>query len=335
MIFGFLVRKLDALDGSLSTVHLMTAACNAGHEVLVCEAGSFSQLDTGALSVPGIWLRSKTQELSSHQVAAAVHAKARTELRPYDLGLCSILFPRIIWSPEEIGNATLLNLLSRLEDQGCHVINRVEVLRRFASAHHWAEFPTAVQPRHLITRDLTEAQAWLAAQGDSDVFARGLHQRSGTHPIRVAAADPQLEPTIQGILAQDAAVLFTYPVQAPEKRILWMDGKILGGYATSAPAWTGRGSDAPVRPFISDMNEAEAAVYLQVEPVLKALQMNLAMIAIADNVLTGIEAMAPGGIDCINRLYNCRVENSIVRQAVRQFNAKSANRQPETASTAE
>lgn len=331
MQIGFLVRKLESLDASLSTMHLMAAACNAGHDVLVCEASAFSQLDAGPLLLPGVWLRSKRRDLTSRQVAGAVLAKAQARKNSYDLSTCGILFPRLIWSPEELNSPTLLNLLARLEEQGVHMVNSADTIRRFATAHHWAEFPADIRPVHLITRELSEALAWLDREGEPDVYARTLHHRTGAQPLRFQRNDEQRQALLTGLLAQDAVTLYELRSQAPEKRILWMDGKILGGYAMRTPAWTGRNAGADSIPFISDMNEAEAAVYLQVEPVLKSLRVNLAMIAIVDGTLAGIEAMAAGGIDCIDRLYNCRIESNIIRQAVRQWNQRAT---PATAPTA-
>ncbi|MGH7145513.1 MAG: hypothetical protein ACREJ2_15490 [Planctomycetota bacterium] len=346
MQIGFLVRKLEALGPSLSTVHLIAAACNAGHDVLVCEASGWSQLDSGALMLPGIWLRSKRPDLTSRQVAGALLARAGEAKRVYDLSSCEIVFPRIIWSPEEMHGGPLLNLLGRMADQGVLLINGPDALRRFATAHQWSEAPAEVQPPHLITRDLAEAQEWLAGQaGDpaaanragSELYARTLHQRSGVRPTRLHPDDAQRDTVLAGLLASDSLVLFGLPAGAPEKRILWMDGKILGGYAVRAPAWTGAVEGRPVAPYISDMNEREAAVYLQIEPVLRERGVKLAMIAIVDGVLSGVEAMTPGGIDCIDRLYNCRIETNIVRLAVRQANnqrsTKPAEPAPEAAPT--
>ncbi|HTL52763.1 MAG TPA: hypothetical protein VL860_09330, partial [Planctomycetota bacterium] len=199
MQIGFLVRRLDALDASLSTVHLITAACNAGHEVLAFEAGAFSQLDAGPLLLPAVWLRSKRGDLTSHQVAAALQAKAAAHKAAYDIAACSILFPRIIWTPEELNNATLLNLLARLEEQGVHVVNSADTLRRFATAHQWAEFPTEIQPRHLITREPSEALTWIDQETEAEVYARTLHHFTGMQPIRFRRDDPQRESLLAGL----------------------------------------------------------------------------------------------------------------------------------------
>jgi glutathione synthase len=309
MRIGIAITRAASVDATWTTLHLARSALARGHQVRFIEPWDF-EVD----SRDKLIARSHAFDPPAPDAEAMADALTRRSAprRFVDLGALDLLLLRA--SP--LDNA-ILTFAGLAQDRGVAVVNDPAGVARVSHKAWLASIPGIRTPPTLVTRSLGTAQAFYADSRQGVVVkpARGSGGRGVSH---VPADQPAL---MDGAFAaartygDGYVVVQSYLVDAEhgEKRLVWMDGVVLGGYLRRrAPGEfrhnLARGGTAEA----VHITAAEHAMVARLDPPLRAAGIRIAGIDLIGGMVTEVNALNPGGAFHTDRLQGTHLADEIV-----------------------
>lgn len=308
MQLGIVVSRAATLDVTWTTIHIAIAALARGHEVRFIEPWDLEVNDRRQLIArshgfrdPGLTARRMVQAL-----------RRRTALRQY-LRVDTLDALLLRSSPFD---TTLAALAMIAESQGVAVVNSPAAMLQVQHKSWLASLPDVDIPPTLITRSRAQAAMFYDKHRKPVVVkpARG----SGGHGVTlVQRRDPiGLERAFRAAQTGTGHVVVQTVVagaDAGEKRLVWMDGDILGGYLrTQAPGEFRHNLKQGGEAVPTAITPHDHAVVGALSPHLRRAGIRLAGIDLLGGKLLEINVVNPGGSFHADRLHGTDVSGQIV-----------------------
>jgi len=216
MRLAFVVDPLDHLKAYKdSSIAMMRAARDRGHEVLALEAREIMVLD-GAVRANVRSLEVTDDDQAWHRVKG----EERARLADFDY----VLMRKDPPFDQEYYYATLL--LERAEAEGAQVVNSPRALRDWNEKLAILRFPELCPPT-LVASDMAAVHAFIDAHGDT--ILKKLDGMGGAMIFRVTSADPNRNVIVETLTAFGARTImaqrFVPEITLGDKRVLVIDGE--------------------------------------------------------------------------------------------------------------
>lgn len=305
MQVGFLIRSAVALTDRWTTTHWISAACGLGHDVWVFEASDVTVRDR-------CW-QTRAFVLTGHRSPEeVVYALTRRTVprRRIRLARLDALFLRA--APLDVG---VLAMGAALEDEGVAVVNppRAQLLVSHKSWLASLDLPT---PATLVTRSRGEAHSFHQLHGC--IIVKPDRGSGGQDVFRVDEGDQEgLEEAFERVATQRRRVVLQTLLdgRAGERRLLWCDGEILGGYVRRSAEGEFRhnlkrgGTPEPI-----ELTDADLAWGASLVPTLGHCGIRFAGLDVLDDHLLEVNAVNPGGTVYADALHGTRLAEAVVRR---------------------
>jgi glutathione synthase len=320
LLLGIAISRATSMDATWTTVHVARAALARGHKVRFIEPWDFEvdvrgQLTarTHAFDPPVVDADTIIRKLH-HRTAARRYL--RIDALDVLLMRCAPLDP------------TLLAFATMAKDLGVEVANDPDALIRVSHKAWLAGLPDVPTPPTLVTQSSGQAQLFYEKYRRPVVVkpARG----SGGHNVWfVRRRDPQ---GFDNAFAEargygDHVVVQVYLDEAEngEKRIVWMDGEVLGGYLRRrAPGEFRHNLKQGATAEPTTITPTELGVVARLTPHLRRAGLRLAGIDMIGAYVIEVNALNPGGAFHADRLHQSDVSGSIVTRLERQLAQRAA-----------
>lgn len=312
MQLGILVRRAANLDSTWTTLHLAQAALDRGHDVRFMEPGDIEVDDRRQLVARTFGFESAGGITVERMVRAL--RKREAPRRYLRLDALDVLLMRC--APFD---PTIAALGLMAADAGVEVVNDPRGMLRVQHKAWLASLPGVPIPRTLVTRSLAQAQVFFDKHRKPVVVkpARGSGGRA-VHFVRrrdPVGFDRAFRAASEALGSDRHVVVQTYlpEAEAGEKRLVWMDGTLLGGYLrTRAPGEfrhnLKQGGEA-VRTTISASDERVSEA---LSPHLIAAGIRLAGLDLIGEHLVEVNTVNPGGSYHADRLHGTDVSGRII-----------------------
>ncbi len=322
MILGIAIPRTTSLDVTWTTVHVARAALARGHRVRFVESWDFEVDDRGQLVA-------RAYAFEPGQVSAETLVdglQTRTAPRRY-LRIDSLDVLLLRANPFD---PTLLAFAEMAKARGVDVVNDPSALLRLSSKAWLASLPDVPTPATLVTQSLAMAEVFYEKHRRPVVLkpARGSGGQGVTLVRRRDRAG--LEGAFERARAGgEHVVVQTYLEEAEqgEKRLVWMDGLVLGGYLRTRAEGEFRhnlkqgGEAVP-----TTITSAELAVVARLTPHLLASGVRIVGIDLIGQSIIEVNALNPGGAYHADRLHGTDVAGMIVDLLARSMAPSHAGR---------
>jgi len=311
MRLGIVILRAAHLDATWTTVDLACSALRRGHEVRFIERTDF-EIDRNAHLVARAH-SFDPPDPGPDAMIAALHDRTAPR-RSIDLEKLDLLLLRVApLDPAVVHFATLAR------DRGVPVVNDPEGIVRVSNKAWLAAQPNIPSPPTLVTRSAGAASIF-QSQSEHGVIvkpARGSGGRAVTLVPRHARAELVRAFDAAMATGDGYVVLQAYLPEAEngEKRLVWLDGEIIGGYLRRRAPGEFRhnlkrgGTAAPA--LITD---EERNLALQLSPLLVESGIRIAGLDVIGGRITEVNALNPGGTFHSDRVSGSRLADRIIER---------------------
>lgn len=308
MRIGFAISRAAAVDPTWTTVDLACAALRRGHAVRFVEPWDFEVDPSGE-----VLARTHAFDKPTSAEALSAALVGRTAARRYvDVARLDLLLLRA--APLDPAVLTFAGLAA---ERGVPVVNPPGSLLTVSHKAWLASLRGVRTPATLVTRSAGAAVAFYEAH-ERRVIVKPARGSGGRGVSLVGVAEMQ---TLEAAFAAARDAGDGYVVLQPyldaaergEKRMVWFDGRVLGGYLRRRGPNEFRhnlacgGSAEPCEPDRADL-EAIATV----TPHLIRAGIRLAGLDLIGGQITEVNTLNPGGTFHTDRLSGTRVADTIV-----------------------
>lgn len=309
MRFGFVISKAMALDATWTTPAWIQAAVTRGHEVRLIERTDFDVDPSGRL-VARAWKVDGTFD----DVAELLRQLRNRQLRRVfvDIGKLDVMVMRA--SPL---TTDLLTFATMAENLGVRVVNTPAGMLQAGSKAWLASLPDVPTPPSLVTRSAGAATVFFHQHGSVVVKpARGSGGRSVSLVKKgdIRSFDQSFEAALR--LGGFVVVQPYLPAaERGEKRLLWLDGTILGGYLrTRAPGEFRHNLKQGGTAEAVSVSEIERALLQPITPHLLRIGVRFAGLDLIGEHLVEVNAVNPGGTFHTDRLSGSHHANTVIER---------------------
>jgi glutathione synthase len=310
---GIVITRAALMDATWTTLALARAALDRGHEVRLIERTDIEVDPKGrviarafSFDPPGPAVESMADDLRMRLA----------DRRFVDLERLDLLLLRS--APL---SAELLGFAQLLRDRGVAVVNDPDGLSRLSSKAWLASLPGVPTPPTLITRSPGSASVFYRQQRTGAVVkpARGSGGRavSFVPPGQLSRFDAAFEECRAG---EGHVVVQAYlpAAERGEKRLLWLDGEILGGYLrTRAPGEFRHNLKQGGQASAAEVTPAERELLAPLTPHLVAAGIRFAGIDLIGRHVVEVNAVNPGGTFHTDRLTGSSHATTVVARLER------------------
>ncbi len=308
MLLGIAITRAASVDATWTTVHLAWAALERGASVRFVEPWDYEVDARGQVTArahafePGV---------ASPEVLAAA-LRGRTAPRRYlRLDRLDLLLLRAV--PFDM---SLMAFACIAEDLGVPVVNRPSGLLRTSHKGWLASLPDVATPESLVTQSLGALHVF-ADRMEGPVVIKPAQGSGGRAVALVARGDGEgLELAFRAARGRgEYVVAQAYLPEAArgEKRLVWMDGEVLGGYLrTRAPGEFRHNLKRGGTPERTKITPAERAVVAPLGRHLLRCGIRLVGIDLIGEHIIEVNALNPGGAYHADRLHGTDITGSIV-----------------------
>lgn len=307
MQLGIAISRAAALDGTWTTVHLARAALDRDHKVRFIEPNDF-EVDERSNLIARAWCFDPpgpdvdTMLRSLHE-----HDAPRRYVRIERL---DALLLRV--NPFD---SSLLSLASRARDLGVDVVNDPAAILRVCHKGWLATLPDVNTPATLVTRSLGSAHLFLERQ-TGPVVVKPAQGSGGFNvsliPMGDHAALDRAFP-LAAARSRHVIVQAQVPGDEGEKRLVWMDGDVLGGYLrVRADGEFRHNLKQGGTPAAISITPADRAIIAPLSTHLLAAGVRLAGIDLLGTCVLEVNALNPGGAFHTDRLHGSDVTGQII-----------------------
>lgn len=308
MQLGIAVTRAAGMDATWTTIHLARAALSRGHAVRFVEPWDWEVDDRGQL-VARAWAF-EPGEVDGATIVRRL--QRRNAARRYQrIDAFDVLLLRA--APFD---ASLLGFATMAEARGVAVVNRPNALIQTSSKAWLAALPDVPTPPTMVTRSRGNAHLF-AERVRKPLIVKPARGSGGRLVSKVSRRDAEgLDRAFgRAAAAGGHVVLQAYLPEAKdgEKRVMWMDGEVLGAYLRTRARGEFRhnlsqgGLAVPCQ-----LSAAELAVVARITPHLIQTGIRLAGIDLIGHHVIEVNCLNPGGAFHIDRLNGSDVGGRIV-----------------------
>ncbi len=307
MQIGFLVRRTAALTPRWTTTHWIAAASTMGHTVWVFDDRDLL-LDQGRWTARCYRLRRAVTpaEVGSY-LGATTARRRRVRVEGLDLLLLRA-------SPDP----SLLALALTLQEAGIRVVNAPAGILAVSHKSWLASQRDLPTPPTVVTSRIGDAHA--AHQAWGDVVVKPDRGSGGRAVNRVRAGDHEaLDTAFHEAIASGGRVIVQPLLDGSggEKRLLWCDGEIVGGYVRhAAPGEFRHNMKRGARAAPITLGRADRALGPLLAPKLLPLGVRFVGLDLLGDSLVEVNAANPGGTVYADALHGTQLADSVVRRLV-------------------
>jgi len=294
MKLGFLLTNTAALTETWTTTHLVHAALNDGHQVRLMEPWSHEITDKGRV-VARAW--TLDQPVGDRATLISRIRGGTLERRFIDVAHLDALLIRV--NPMT-GPALQLALLA--QEAGVTVINDPMGISLTRSKAWLATLPDVPIPRTLVTGSRASAEAFASRHRDRALVVKPALGSGGRG---VSLVPPRrrdrLEHALQAARTQGSGhvVLQLYLDEARhgEKRLVWVDGELLGAYLRQRQGDDFRHNlKQGGRPEPTEIDDRDRHICDTLSPHLSRNGIRIAGLDVIGGRLVEVNTLNPGGI---------------------------------------
>lgn len=293
MSIGVVVSNAAVAQPTHTTVHLVEAALAAGHAVRVIEPWDFEIDPRGRLTARAHALDGP---LDREQIVAALRARAALR-RSVEVDRLSLLMLRA--NPLQDAIVTYGQLAAAA---GVRVVNDPFGMLRTSHKGYLASLPDVPRPLTLVTRSASAAERF-AAGCESGVVVKPARSCGGRGVtlVRGRRALARIAEAVQqaGTSSGDGyAVVQEYlpAASAGEKRLLWLDGALIGGYLRMrAPGEFRHNLKVGGVPTPCELTERDRELSASLTPHLRRDGVWFAGIDVIGGLVVEVNTLNPGG----------------------------------------
>jgi len=305
MHIGVIIRNAASVTPTWTSSALIAAGCRQGHSLWVLEQ---RDLAVASHRVEGRAFRFGPGAMEPEAVARGLNLRTVSRAR-IDLEKLDLLLLRS--SPID---PTLLALAFHLEDLGVQVVNRPGGLVRLASKS-WLAAHDLPTPLTLVTR--SRGSAHLFHEQHGAIVVKPDRGSGGSGVVAVPADDSAtLDDAFTQARRATGLVVLQPRIEDPEgeKRLVWCDGQILGGYLRERAEGEFRHNlkrGAVPRP--TQVTERDREVAASVTPFLTRVGIRFAGLDVLGGLLVEVNAVNPGGTVHADALHGTRLADRVMR----------------------
>ena len=335
MRIAFFVNSIAGESPHYTTTTLALAALNRGHEICYVTPEDFVLRPDDSLVVRGRVLPS-----AGYKKPETLHKDLQgkeCETRPFDAEEIDVLFLRndpSLEGPERPWAATAGPLFGRLAAlRGTLVVNDPAGLAKAQNKLYLQDFPAAVRPATLVSKNIEEIRAFLDGEKKGAII-KPLQGSGGKHVFKVASPkDQNLNQIFEAVSGEGYLIAQSFMPEASEGdvRFFVMNGRPLmreGKYAAfrRVPAKGeirsnihAGGGPAPV-----EVTPAMLSIIDAVRPKLIEDGMFLVGLDIVGEKILEINVFTPGGLRNLAELYDTNFSESVIEALEEKIAARDA-----------
>lgn len=304
----FAITRAASVDETWTTVHLARLALLRGHAVRFVEPWDF-EIDTAGRLVARA--HAFDAPASADDIANALVFR-RADRRYVDIERTDLMLLRA--APLDVDVLTFAELA---KDRGVEVINDPSGLVRVGHKGWLASLPDVPSPPTVVTRSRSSAQMFYASQPFGVIVkpARGSGGRnvSRVPPFAGALLDEAFD---LARLVSDGYVVvqaYVHDAELGEKRLVWLDGSIVGGYLRRrAPGEFRHNLKRGGQAEPTEITATDRQIGRVLAPHLLAAGVRLAGLDVIGNTVIEVNALNPGGAFHADRLCGTSVGEQIL-----------------------
>lgn len=312
MKVAFAISRAASVDATWTTVHLAVAALARGWSVRFIEPWDFEVDPGGALIARAHAFDAPVDaEVLARQLSSRSAARRFIDVARMDLMLLRA-------APLD---PTLLSFAMTAQSLGVRVVNDPAGLLQVSHKSWLASQPGVGTPPTLVTRSRAAAQLFYERQRTPVVVkpARGSGGR-GVSLVQRRLPSELDEAFDQAQRGGDGYVVlqpYLEEAEAGEKRLVWLDGDVLGGYLRQRALGEFRhnlkrgGLAEP-----TEVTDSDRALVARLSPALVRAGIRLAGLDVIGNYVIEVNALNPGGTFHTDRLSGTRLADTILARLV-------------------
>ena len=312
MRIAFAITRAAAIGGTWTTASLAQVALSRGHSVRFVEPWDYEVDIRGRL----IARSHAFDHPSSAERLAHLLASRKAPRRYVDLERIDLLVLRA--SPLDLA---VLSFAQLVKDRGVRVVNDPGGLLRVSHKGWLASMPGVRIPETLVTRSRASAHLFASAQYDG-VIVKPARGSGGRDVARVehgetAALDFAFDRARER--GDGYVVIQRYLTEADggEKRLMWLDGEIIGGYLRKrAPGEFRHNLKRGGLAEPTEITDEDRAAVGLVTPHLQAAGIRLAGLDVIGAYLTEVNTLNPGGAFHADRTSGSRLSERILDRLI-------------------
>ncbi len=312
MRIGVAITRASSIDATWTTVALAAEALARGWAVAVIEPVDWQVAPDGAVRARAHWF---SEPLEAEVVARAL-AHGLADRRVIDADSLDLLLLRA--NPL---SPTVQAFAQLTAERGVRVVNDPAALLTVAHKGWLAAQPGVPTPPTLVTRSRAEAAVFLLDLPHGAVVkpARGSGGR-GVSRVPPGDADALDRAFDVARAVDDGHVVvqaWLPEAEQGEKRLIWLDGRVLGGYLRQrAPGEFRHNLKRGGVPHPTRIADTELAAVARLTPRLQAAGIRLAGLDLIGAWITEVNALNPGGLHHTDRLGGTHLARPILDSLV-------------------
>jgi len=306
---GIAIHRAPSLDASFTTVHLALAALRRGHEVRFIERHDFEVDPAGRLLARAYVVDAPPADADS---LVALLARPDGPRVLDDVESLDLLLLRV--TPHD---PAVLAFAAMARDRGVRVINDPDGAALVSSKAWLATQPDVPTPVTLVTRSAGTAAAFHAERPEG-VVVKPARGSGGRAVFRVAPGDPRaLVRAFEEARATGDGYVVLQPYLSAgehgEKRLLWLDGRIVGGYLRRrAPGEFRHNLKRGATAVPAEITDEDRSTVFRLSPRLLATGVRFAGLDVIGGLITEVNALNPGGTVHADRLTGSRLADLVI-----------------------
>jgi glutathione synthase len=308
MRIGFAITRAAAIDVTWTTVSLIDAALSRGWTAVIIEPWDWQVNPDGQL----VTRAHVFDRLTSRRDIARALSQRLADRRMMAVSDLDLLLLRA--SPF---NQTVMAFATLASQRGVRVENSPRGLLAVCNKSWLAAQAEVHTPPTLVTRSRASAHHFLTQQPHGVVVkpAQGSGGR-GVSRVRPDQAD-KLDTAFDCATAQSGGHVvvqaWLQEAEAGEKRVLWLDGALIGGYLRQrAPGEFRHNLKRGAQPHPTQITERERNAVSRLTPALVKAGIRLAGLDLIGEWITEVNALNPGGVHHADRLHGTNLADTIL-----------------------
>ena len=308
MLLGIAITRAGSVDATWTTLHLAQAALQRGHHVRFIEPWDFE-----IRASEGLVARSHSFDFPIGVDALANGLRARTAIRRYvDVSSLDLLLLRA--APLDTSLITFAMFAKKL---GVPVVNDPEGLMRVSHKGWLAAVAEDCTPPAVVTRSRGVASLFYE-RPRSAVVVKPARGSGGRGVSLVLPEQPaEFEAAFESATCRGGGYVviqvYVAAAMAGEKRLVWLDGEVLGGYLRRrAPGEFRHNLKRGGLAETTTITALDKALVGKISPALVSEGIRIAGLDIIGNYVIEVNALNPGGAYHTDRLSGTSLSETII-----------------------
>lgn len=295
MRIGIAITRASNIEVTWTSAHIIVGLLSAGVGVRLIEPWDYEVDAKGQLVARAYALDPRSRDWTRAEVCTLLQTR---RARRCFVSLSSLDLMLIRINPMD---TAVLTWCLRAQSEGLQVLNPPEALLMTSHKGWLASLPDVPKPPTLVTRARGTAHAF-AMEYPEGVVVKPARASGGKNIHRVAHKRHQdLDRALDEVqkVGDRYAVIQAYLPEADrgEKRLVWLDGELLGGYLRErAPGEFRHNLKQGAKPHPIELSDQDRALCNALNPHLLKAGVWLAGIDVIGNKVVEVNTLNPGGL---------------------------------------